>query len=369
MESQETLVSIVMPVYNSETYMDEAVLSIIHQTHQNWELLVVNEFGSSEEGTRIIKRYEALDKRIRLIQNTQRLGIAESLNEGLRQAKGKYIARMDADDISLPRRLEKQVLFLEENPDILLCGLQVEVFGSSRWDWILETDPGQIRQDILFYTPCVHPTIMFRREVVDQYGVFYNPEYRASEDYDFFTRIIQHGEIANLEEVLFRYRLYGTNATYLNNDIGFKIYSNVMGEQFRLLEMDFTKDEVDLLSVHYSLKGMEGKAVLEGLARLDVLLKDILYTRYKKGIDRKELGYLFKTLHRRFKEAHDSLSWNCKNYDQQKAEAIYKNALFYREKFYLQTRFSSTAPEITVLLPLYNGLQRLYFPILCSFAN
>ena len=127
MESQETLVSIVMPVYNSETYMDEAVLSIIHQTYQNWELLVVNEFGSSEEGTRIIKRYEALDKRIRLIQNTQRLGIAESLNEGLRQAKGKYIARMDADDISLPRRLEKQVFWRK---------IRIFYFADCRWRYL-----------------------------------------------------------------------------------------------------------------------------------------------------------------------------------------------------------------------------------------
>ena len=80
MEKNEPLVSIVMPIYNSETYLDEAILSIIHQTYENWELLVINEFGSSEEGKRIINRYASIDSRIRLIQNEVRLGIAESLN-------------------------------------------------------------------------------------------------------------------------------------------------------------------------------------------------------------------------------------------------------------------------------------------------
>ena len=126
MDKREPLVSIVMPIYNSETYLDEAILSIIHQTYQNWELLVINEFGSNEEGKRIINRYAAIDSRIRLIQNSERLGIAESLNEGLRQARGEYIARMDGDDISLPKRIEKQVEFMENNNDILLCGVQVE---------------------------------------------------------------------------------------------------------------------------------------------------------------------------------------------------------------------------------------------------
>ena len=273
MDKREPLVSIVMPIYNSETYLDEAILSIIHQTYQNWELLVINEFGSNEEGKRIINRYAAIDSRIRLIQNSKRLGIAESLNEGLRQAKGEYIARMDGDDISLPKRIEKQVGFMEENKNILLCGVQVEVFGSEKWDWKLETYSAQIRTDALFYSPCVHPTILFRRDIIDKYNVFYNKEYKASEDYDFFTRVLEFGDIANLKEVLFKYRLYSTNATYVNNNIGFKIYSDVMERQFHKLGLDFSRQEVDLLSVHYSLKGLEGVEVLEKMVTLDLLLK------------------------------------------------------------------------------------------------
>ena len=353
MDKREPLVSIVMPIYNSETYLDEAILSIIHQTYQNWELLVINEFGSNEEGKRIINRYAAIDSRIRLIQNSKRLGIAESLNEGLRQAKGEYIARMDGDDISLPKRIEKQIEFMEENKDILLCGVQVEVFGSEKWDWKLETDPARIRTDALFYSPCVHPTILFRRDVINKYNVFYNKDYKASEDYDFFTRILEFGEIANLKEVLFKYRLYGTNATYINNNIGFKIYSNVMERQFHKLGIDFSRQEVDLLSVHYSLKGLEGVEVLEKMVVLDLLLKKIFYVLYNK--DKKFAPYLFKTLHRRFKESYDWLDNTCKYFDKNKAESIYINSVFYHDEFYVQTKFASSKPKVSVLLPVYNS--------------
>ena len=353
MDKREPLVSIVMPIYNSETYLDEAILSIIHQTYQNWELLVINEFGSNEEGKRIINRYAAIDSRIRLIQNSERLGIAESLNEGLRQARGEYIARMDGDDISLPKRIEKQVEFMENNNDILLCGVQVEVFGSEKWDWKLETDSAQIRTDALFYSPCVHPTILFRRDVIDKYSIFYNKNYKASEDYDFFTRVLEFGEIVNLKEVLFKYRLYGTNATYINNNIGFKIYSDVMERQFHKLGIDFSRQEVDLLSVHYSLKGLEGVDVLEKMVALDLLLKKIFYVLYNK--DKKSVPYLFKTLHRRFKESYDWLDNTCKYFDKNKAESIYKNSVFYHDEFYAQTKFSSSKPKVSVLLPVYNS--------------
>ena len=353
MDKREPLVSIVMPIYNSETYLDEAILSIIHQTYQNWELLVINEFGSNEEGKRIINRYAAIDSRIRLIQNSKRLGIAESLNEGLRQAKGEYIARMDGDDISLPKRIEKQVGFMEENKNILLCGVQVEVFGSEKWDWKLETYSAQIRTDALFYSPCVHPTILFRRDIIDKYNVFYNKEYKASEDYDFFTRVLEFGDIANLKEVLFKYRLYSTNATYVNNNIGFKIYSDVMERQFHKLGLDFSRQEVDLLSVHYSLKGLEGVEVLEKMVTLDLLLKKIFYVLYNK--DKKSAPYLFKTLHRRFKESYDWLDNTCKYFDKNKAESIYKNSVFYHDEFYVQTKFASSKPKVSVLLPVYNS--------------
>ncbi len=353
MDKREPLVSIVMPIYNSETYLDEAILSIIHQTYQNWELLVSNEFGSNEEGKRIINRYAAIDSRIRLIQNSERLGIAESLNEGLRQAKGEYIARMDGDDISLPKRIEKQVEFMEDNDDILLCGVQVEVFGSEKWDWKLETDPAQIRTDGLFYSPCVHPTILFRRDVIDKHNIFYNKEYKASEDYDFFIRVLEFGQIANLKEILFKYRLYSTNATYINNKIGFKIYSDVMERQFHKLGIDFSRQEVDLLSVHYSLKGLEGVEVLEKMVALDLLLKKIFYVLYNK--DKKSAPYLFKTLHRRFKESYDWLDNTCKYFDKNKAESIYKNSVFYHGEFYVQTKFASSKPKVSVLLPVYNS--------------
>ena len=350
---EEKLVSIVMPVYNSKDYIQEAILSIINQTYKNWELLIVNEFGSDEYCTMLVSRFVILDDRIRLLQNEEKLGISESLNVGLRSASGEYIARMDADDIALPNRIKEQVEFLEKNPDILLCGTRVEVFGSESWNWEVETNKNIIATNILFYSPCVHPTIMFRKELISKNGVCYNKDYKASEDYDFFSKVLKFGKISNINKVLFRYRLYGSNATYINNNIGYIIYNEVMDRQFKELGLNFTKSEIENLSVHYSMKGLIGQKAIIRLIELDLLLKKILLANEKKKIYDKE--FLFVTLHRRFKEAFDSMSWQCSSYNTEKAKEIYEKSIFKNEFFYKQISVSKKNPEVTVLMPTYNS--------------
>ena len=350
---EEKLVSIVMPVYNSKDYIQESILSIINQTYKNWELIIVNEFGSDEYCTMLVSRFVILDDRIRLLQNEEKLGISESLNIGLRNARGEYIARMDADDIALPNRLKEQVEFLEKNQDILLCGTRVEVFGSESWNWEVETDKNKIAANILFYSPCVHPTIMFRKRLITENGVYYNKAYKASEDYDFFSKVLKFGKISNVNKVLFRYRLYGSNATYINNNIGYIIYNEVMNRQFKELGLNFTKSELENLSVHYSMKGLIGQKAIIRLIELDLLLKKILLANEKKKIYDKE--FLFVTLHRRFKEAFDSMSWQCSSYNTEKAREIYEKSIFKNEFFYKQISVSKKNPEVTVLMPTYNS--------------
>ena len=106
-------VTVLLPVYNSEKYIRESIDSIIAQSFTDWDMLILNEYGSSKECTKIVKEYEQLDKRIRVIQNDKRLGLAKSLNLGIREATGEYIARMDADDISRRDRFQKEVDFLD----------------------------------------------------------------------------------------------------------------------------------------------------------------------------------------------------------------------------------------------------------------
>lgn len=350
------LISIVMPLYNSAEYLKEAIDSILAQTVKDWEFIIVNEFGSDDGSREIVESYANNDSRFVFVQNTERLRIAASMKVGLKMARGKYIARMDADDISLPERFEKQVEFLEEHPDIVMCGVQVETFGTNAFDWKLECDEKKLSSNILFYSPSVHPTIMLRKSFLEKYNLEYNKDYTASEDYDFFSRICEYGKVANLNEILFRYRLMENNATYRNNDVGLVNYSEVMKRQFARMGLQFTEEQIKLLSPHYSLKGFAGREALAGLVELDLLLKKILIANERTHIYDRDA--LMNTLHKRMEEAYSSMSWACKDYDTKKAEWIYENSVFRREFFYKANRVvveKNIAPVVSVLMPVYNS--------------
>lgn len=348
-------VSIVMPVYNGEDFLREAIDSILNQTYSDWEFLIINEFGSNEEATAILYDYADKEPRIKLIQNNHRLGIAASLNVGLKSATGEYIARMDADDISMPERLENQVAYMDAHPEIAMCGTRVEVFGDKKFDWSVETNPDQIATDILFYSPCIHPTIMMRTAFMRDNNLEYNEQYRATEDYDLFSRICEKGQVANVDKVLFRYRLMEGNATFRNNDIGIKIYSEILMRQFRKMELEFTEDEISLLSPHLSLKNLCGRAVLTKFEELDWLLKRIYLANSKNKKYNTEC--LSHTLHKRYEDAYKALEWDCKSYSREKVDQIYGHSIFrhnyFGEKY--PKRDEITDPVVTVLMPTYNS--------------
>ena len=347
-------ISIIMPVYNSKEYLKEAINSILDQTYTDWELLIINEYGSNDGSKEIIEEYSKVDTRIILIQNEERLGISASMNVGIDRASGKYIARMDADDISMPHRFQRQVEFMGDNPDIGMCGVEVEIFGSNSFEWELETDRNKLATNILFYSPSVHPTVMIRKEILDKYNLRYNVNYKASEDYELFSKICAVTSVANINEVLFRYRIMENNATFKNNDIGIVLYSEVMNNQFKKMGLKFTEEEIQLLSPHYSMKQSEGREVLERLVKLDLLLKKILVANEKCNLYNRK--YLSNTLHKRFKEAYDSVNWECKNYDRKKLDEIYDKSIFKNEFFYEnKEKINNITPLITVLMPTFNS--------------
>ena len=157
-------ISVVMPVYNTPVdILREAVDSILCQTFRDFEFIIIDD--GSEDATRLYLQ-NLKDDRIRLIRNHQNLGITRSLNTGLREAKGKYIARMDGDDIALPERLEKQYRFMETHPKVFMCGTNVEFFGAySRVTKSRIKDMDHYRISALFtYPGPAHPTAFFNRE-------------------------------------------------------------------------------------------------------------------------------------------------------------------------------------------------------------
>lgn len=348
-------ISIIMPVYNSVEYLKEAIDSILSQTFMDWEFIIINEFGSNDGSKEIIEQYAKVDNRFILIQNESRLGISESMNMGLQTAKGEYIARMDADDISLPKRFEKQIEYMDKHPEIAMCGVKVEIFGSNPFEWKLETNPDKLATNILFYSPSVHPTIMIRKSFLDKYGIKYNKDYKASEDYDLFSQICQYGKVANINEILFRYRIMQNNATFKNNDIGLIIYNKVMQLQFQRLELSFDEDELNLLSPHLCMKGAKSKDALIRLSQLDLLLKKILVANDKVKLY--QIDSLMMTLHKRFKEAFDSISWACSGVDLKKAEELYNKSIFAKDYFYKPNHLNKikVTPTVSVLLPTYNS--------------
>lgn len=199
-------VSIIMPVYNGIHFIEEAVRSIQNQTFTDWEFIIVNEFGSNDGSQDYIEYAAFYDPRIHLIQNETQLGLAASLNVGLAAAKGKYIARVDVDDPSYPERLEKQVAFLDANPEITLCGcIQRSITPDSKTIQKVETDVESLRAAMIFGCEISHCSVMFRRQYFEEHGLRYDPGALA-EDYDLWSKILFRTRLANLNEVLVDHR-------------------------------------------------------------------------------------------------------------------------------------------------------------------
>lgn len=155
-------VTVLMPVYNGEEYLREAIESILFQSFGNFEFLIIDD-GSTDDSINIIASYT--DPRIRVITNGENIGIARALNKGIELARGKYIARMDSDDISLPKRFEKQVDFLDKNPEIGIVGSWIKTFGGRKTIILAHPcNPEMVRIFFLFDSPLAHPTVMMRRE-------------------------------------------------------------------------------------------------------------------------------------------------------------------------------------------------------------
>lgn len=206
-EYEKPLVSIIMGAYNCEKTLSECIDSIIEQTYDNWELVVCND--CSTDGTeRILEKYQLVDKRIIVLKNDKNLRLAASLNKCLENAKGKYVARMDADDISMPERLEKQVLFLEKNQDIDLVGTNMKVFDDEGERGIRISTEYPTKEILIKRSPFAHPTIMMKKEVyVFLGGYTVSEETMRAEDLDLWFRFFENGfKGYNLQEALYSYR-------------------------------------------------------------------------------------------------------------------------------------------------------------------
>ena len=197
----EPKISVVMPAYNAEKYIAETIDSILSQTFSDFEFIIIND-ASTDSTQEIIESYK--DQRIQLINNEQNQGVAKSLNIGLAAATGKYIARMDADDISLPQRFQIQFDFMEQHPDIDICGSWMETFGSKKEIIKVPLSHEDIRDNTFFSCAIMHPSIVFKHSL----NLRYSSEFPRAEDYDLWCKKINKWKFANIPEVLMLYRIH-----------------------------------------------------------------------------------------------------------------------------------------------------------------
>lgn len=216
MGNETPLVSIVMAAFNEEKYLHESIKSILDQTYTNFEFIIIND-GSTDQSESIILSFT--DKRIIYIKNETNLKLIDSLNKGLKLAKGKYIARMDADDISINNRLEKQVAFMEANPEIGISGAQLTIFGNSTGTMQFPLNHEEIQLYLLITSCFGNNVVIFRKSILDQYQLFFQKGYLHSEDYKSWTKWIMHTKSANLNESLVKYRTHSNSVSIQNKSL------------------------------------------------------------------------------------------------------------------------------------------------------
>jgi GT2 family glycosyltransferase len=200
-------VTVLMAVYNDAEFVVEAVESVLGQSFSDFELLVVDDRGTDGSCDRV----RAIgDRRIRVIANDANLGLTRSLNRGLDEATGRYVARMDADDVAWPDRLARQVVYLDAHPEVVALGGACRLIDTAGLEkgWMRPpTDDCAIRWTSLFDNPFAHPTVTLRRAVLEARGLRYDPTFRTAQDYDLWIRLLAHGRGANLAEPVLSYRL------------------------------------------------------------------------------------------------------------------------------------------------------------------
>ena len=198
-------VSVILPVFNGEKYIGDAIESVLDQTFRDFELIIIND-GSTDGTLTLLERYRRSDSRV-VIVSRENKGLVETLNEGISLATGFWIARMDADDVAHPNRFERQLHWLQQT-DADICGSWIKYFGTSDRRVLQHPESDEaIKAEMLFGSPFAHSTVMMKTELVSQ--LLYSKEWETCEDYDLWERAVHAGwRMTNVQQVLLSYRLH-----------------------------------------------------------------------------------------------------------------------------------------------------------------
>lgn len=264
----QPLVSIIIPTYNVEKYIEQGIDSLLNQTYSNLEILIIDDC-STDNTPVILKKKYTKNKKIKIIEKSENLGPANSRNIGIQQAHGKYIALLDGDDYYAVDKIEKQVQVMESNPDVAVCSTFLYTFGLEEKEIRFPIRHIEIKDQQLLGCPVAHAATMFRTSYIRENNLYYNENLRFSEDYDLFIRILlQGGKFMTIPEALYFYRLTGNQASFtrhnnkilknekqweISKTLHYKVLSQLIDEKSNL----YHKKYIDALLVHHVIRNFQ----------------------------------------------------------------------------------------------------------------
>lgn len=227
---KKDLISVVMSAYNSEKFISDSISSILNQTYDHWELIIIND-ASLDNTLKIINQFSEKDPRIKVIDNEKNLGLTISLNIGINNSNGEFIARLDSDDLAESSRLEKELDHLHAYPEVGLVGSGAHLinsFGNRIGSMNVMSQPYFVNKFIISLNPFIHSSIMVRKEALDNVGS-YREKFRYSQDYDLILRLSEKYRLSNISLPLIRWRVSDSSVTMQHHTLQ-RIYADIARE-------------------------------------------------------------------------------------------------------------------------------------------
>lgn len=285
---KKPLISVIMPAYNAEKYLDESIQSILNQTFNDFEFIIIND-ASTDNSLKLINDYHKKDKRIILINNKKNMGVAKSRNNGMMIAKGKYIATFDADDVSFPKRLEIQFNYLEKNPQIFLVGgsaVIIDENGKKIGVFKKFNNLKRLKKKLLKSNPIINSSVMMRNTE----NLYYRDKFDGADEYDLFLRILSDGKnITNLEDFLVKYRINPGSISFTKR--AKQEFFNKKIKEFYIQREKFGKDKYNEFDISV-VKGLKEDADFEKIKSMVKILGNFQDNQMKEV--RKEIKNYFK---------------------------------------------------------------------------
>lgn len=340
-EESQVVISAVLPLYNGRTYIEECLCSIQRQTFTDWEFIIVNEYGSDDGCAEIVRDYGAGDPRIRLLQNEEKLGLAESLNRGIQAAVGEFIARVDVDDPSDPERFEKQLSYMREHPDVALCGtMQRSVLPDRSYVEEVPREGEELKAGLLFGCEISHCSVFFRRELFLKNGWKYDGN-RLGEDFDLWTRIMFQARLVNLPEVLVSHRWGFDNISLEKGERLQREVCEINARSLREFGIEVPEEDLPILAGWRSRpEGFARRQRSAFLKKSYRLLTEL--EAANRRLHKIEEAALHRILWKRW-------NWVCKTC-----------GIFFREFTYEQIAHEGNPrPAVSVIMPVYRAMNTL----------